>query len=71
MTTPLKYVVSVADEQNIAIGPFGSEAEARAYRDTDKERDKMRVLSIVAPEQGWKKTALANWPNGVDRTASK
>jgi hypothetical protein len=63
----MKYVVTLETE-NIAIGPFKSLQEAQAYRDTDLERDKMKVLEIVDPLPNWKKTALTNWPNGVDRT---
>lgn len=66
MTVSMKYVVAMVDD-SIAIGPFATEHEARAYHDTDLDRDKMHVLAVRAPEPGWKKMALTNWPNGVAR----
>lgn len=47
-----KWVV-VLDTEAWAIGPFGKLSEATAYRDTDMERDSMRVMEIVRPARGW------------------
>jgi hypothetical protein len=69
MTTPLRYVVSL-DPEDYAVGPFASLEEATAYRDTDMERDNMRVLEVVPAAVGWKKSALENWPKGQKRVVS-
>ena len=66
MTVSLKYVV-LLDPEDYAVGPFATLEEATAYRDTDLEKDNMRVLEVVPPAVGWKKTALANWPHGQKR----
>jgi hypothetical protein len=62
----MKYIVTV-DNDDVAIGPFKSLEEATAYRDTDMDREHMRVCEVLEPVAGWKRTALTNWPKGVNR----
>jgi len=46
--------VILLESEAYCIGPFDELKDAKLYKDSDGDRDEMRVMQIVAPAECWR-----------------